>query len=127
MAQLRHRALLEMNHVIHSGSLRIFPRRLDYLAVNIVALNVYLYGIIHHLGRFIDRVVPAFLRNQVCPALRQEERFMPGAIFAAIIAASIGKVPLPQNGSTRIRSTFHGVRRISAAASVSVIGALLVI
>ena len=72
MAQLRHRALLEMNHVIHSGSLRIFPRRLDYLAVNIVALNVYLYGIIHHLGRFINRVVPAFLRNQVCPALRQE-------------------------------------------------------
>ena len=57
----------------------------------------------------------------------RKERFMPGAILAAIIAASIGKVPLPQNGSTRIRSTFHGVRRISAAASVSVIGALLVI
>lgn len=51
---------------------------------------------------------------------------MPGAIFAAIIAASIGKVPLPQNGSTRIRSLFHGVSMMSAAASVSVIGALLV-
>lgn len=46
-------------------------------------------------------------------------------MFAAIIAASIGNVPLPQNGSTRIRSFFHGVSMISAAASVSVIGALL--
>ena len=52
--------------------------------------------------------------------------FIPGAIFAAIIAASIGKVPLPQNGSTRIRSLFHGVSMMRAAASVSVIGALLV-
>ena len=52
-------------------------------------------------------------------------RFIPGAIFAASIAASIGNVPLPQNGSTRIRSFFHGESIIIAAARVSVIGALL--
>ena len=51
---------------------------------------------------------------------------MPGAMFAAIMAASIGKVPLPQNGSTRIRSFLHGVSMISAAASVSEIGAFAV-
>ena len=56
----------------------------------------------------------------------RNSRFIPGAIFAAIIAASMGKVPLPQNGSTRIRSLFHGVSMMRAAASVSVIGALLV-
>ena len=50
-------------------------------------------------------------------------RFIPGAILAAIIAASIGNVPLPQNGSTRILSPLHGVSIISAAASVSDIGA----
>ena len=47
-------------------------------------------------------------------------------MFAAIMAASIGKVPLPQKGSTRILSFFQGVKRIRAAARVSVIGALLV-
>ena len=41
---------------------------------------------------------------------------MPGAISAAIIAASIGKVPLPQKGSTRILSLFHGVSMIRADA-----------
>ena len=50
-------------------------------------------------------------------------RFIPGAMSAAIMAASITKVPLPQNGSTRIRSLFQGVSRINAAASVSEIGA----
>ena len=54
-----------------------------------------------------------------------KERFIPGAILAAIIAASIGNVPLPQNGSIKILSFFHGVNKIKAAANVSVIGALL--
>ena len=49
--------------------------------------------------------------------------FIPGAILAAIIAASIGNVPLPQNGSISIRSNFQGVSIISAAANVSDIGA----
>ena len=52
---------------------------------------------------------------------------MPGAMFAANIAASMGKVPLPQKGSNRIRSFFQGVKRISAEDSVSVIGAGAVI
>ena len=56
----------------------------------------------------------------------RNSRFMPGAILAAIMAASMGKVPLPQKGSTRIRSGFHGVSMSRAAASVSVMGALLV-
>ena len=56
----------------------------------------------------------------------RKERFIPGAMLAAIIAASIGKVPLPQKGSTRILSRFHGVIMIRAAARVSVMGALLV-
>ena len=47
-------------------------------------------------------------------------------LVAAIIAASIGNVPLPQNGSTRIRSGLHGVSISRDAASVSVSGALLV-
>ena len=50
--------------------------------------------------------------------------FIPGAIFAAIIAASIGKVPHPQKGSTSILSLFHGVSIIKAAAKVSEMGAL---
>ena len=45
---------------------------------------------------------------------------------AILIAASIGNVPLPQKGSTKILSFFHGVSIIKAAAKVSVIGALLV-
>ena len=53
------------------------------------------------------------------PVLERNSRFIPGAILAAIIAASIGKVPLPQNGSTRMRSLFHGVNMMSAAARVS--------
>ena len=56
----------------------------------------------------------------------RNSRFIPGAMLAAIMAASMGKVPLPQNGSTRIRSRFQGVSIKRAAASVSVIGALLV-
>ena len=56
----------------------------------------------------------------------RKERFIPGAMLAASMAASMGNVPLPQNGSTRIRSLFHGVSIIRAAARVSVMGALLV-
>ena len=56
--------------------------------------------------------------------LQVNSLFIPGAILAPIIAASIGKVPLPQNGSTKILSLCHGVSRINAAARVSEIGAL---
>ncbi len=49
--------------------------------------------------------------------------FIPGAMFAAIIAASMQNVPLPQNGSTSILSACHGVSFINAAARVSEIGA----
>ena len=52
--------------------------------------------------------------------------FLPGAICAAIIAASIGIVPLPQKGSTRMRSPRQGVSMSSAAARFSAIGALAV-
>ena len=58
--------------------------------------------------------------------IARKSRFTPGAIFAAIMAASMGNVPPPQKGSTRIRSLRQGVSMISAAASVSVIGALAV-
>ena len=51
------------------------------------------------------------------------DRFIPGAMLAAIIAASMGNVPLPQNGSTRILSLLHGVSMISAAARFSAMGA----
>ena len=53
-------------------------------------------------------------------------RFLPGAILAAIMAASIGKVPLPQKGSTRILPAFQGVSSISAAARFSAMGAFAV-
>ena len=52
-----------------------------------------------------------------------KSRLSPGAIFAAIIAASIGNVPLPQKGSINILSLFQGVSLISAAARHSEIGA----
>ena len=52
--------------------------------------------------------------------------FIPGAIFAAIMAASMGIVPLPQNGSISIRSLFHGVSISSAAARFSAMGAFAV-
>ena len=68
-----------------------------------------------------------FLGTKCFQSSARKERFIPGAMSAAIIAASIGKVPLPQNGSTRILSLFHGVSMISAEASVSVIGAFTVI
>ena len=68
-----------------------------------------------------------FLGTRCFHSSARKERFMPGAISAAIIAASIGKVPLPQKGSTRILSLFHGVSMIRADASVSVIGAFTVI
>ena len=48
---------------------------------------------------------------------------MPGAIWAAIMAASMGMVPLPQKGSTNIRSPFQGVSMIMAAARFSAMGA----
>ena len=72
MAQLRHRALLEMNHVIHSGSLRIFPRRLDYLAVNIVALNLHFSILADHILCLFHDTVPFFFRNQVVPFFGQK-------------------------------------------------------
>ncbi len=50
----------------------------------------------------------------------------PGAMLAAIIADSMAKVPLPQKGSTRILSFFHGVSIMSAEANVSVMGAFTV-
>ena len=68
-----------------------------------------------------------FLGTRCFQSSARKERFIPGAISAAIIAASIGNVPLPQKGSTRILSLFHGVSMISADASVSVIGAFTVI
>ncbi len=55
-----------------------------------------------------------------------KERIRPGACPAAIMAASMGNVPPPQKGSTKIRSLFHGVSMSSAAASVSDMGALTV-
>ena len=46
---------------------------------------------------------------------------------AELVAASTGKVPLPQKGSTRIRSLFQGVSIKRALARVSVMGAFTVI
>ncbi len=51
-------------------------------------------------------------------------RCKPGAMARPIIAASIGIVPVPQNGSTSDRSGFQKLNRTSAAASVSFSGAL---
>ena len=50
-------------------------------------------------------------------------RLMPGAMLRPIIAASIGMVPEPQQGSTRMRSFFQNESNTIAAASVSLIGA----
>ena len=46
--------------------------------------------------------------------------------YQALMHASMQKVPLPQNGSTRIRSSRQGVSCRRAAASVSLIGAFVV-
>lgn len=50
-------------------------------------------------------------------------RLIPGAIFRAIIAASIASVPEPQNGSRRGVLYFQETKAISAAARFSFIGA----
>ena len=50
-------------------------------------------------------------------------RWSPGAILAAIIAASMGKVPDPQKGSARILPDFQKLSFTRAAASVSLMGA----
>ena len=50
-------------------------------------------------------------------------RERPGAMFLAIMAASIGMVPEPQQGSTSSRSAFQKESWIMAAARVSLIGA----
>ena len=68
-----------------------------------------------------------FLLPTICSQLSAVKLlFIPGAILLAIIAASMGKVPLPQNGSTKMRSFFQGVSNKSAAARFSAIGALAV-
>ena len=64
------------------------------------------------------------IRCSHCSA--RNSRFIPGAMFAAIMAASMGNVPDPQKGSTRMRSFFQGVSMMSALASVSEIGAFAV-
>ena len=113
-----------MDQVINTGQSCIFSGGPDHLAVDIIALNIRLY--LYHRS---DPVLRPPHHTSACAAIRffqfsaRKLRFMPGAILAAIMAASIGKVPLPQNGSTRIRSAFHGVSMISADASVSEIGA----
>ena len=55
-------------------------------------------------------------------------KFLPTqkAVSYTHLAASIGIVPLPQNGSTKIRSAFQGVSIIKAAARFSAIGAFAV-
>ena len=80
--------------------------------------------------RFMTAVETETEAGRRAPALAGERahalRRAGKSSVGTIIAASMGKVPLPQNGSTRIRSLFHGVSMMRAAASVSVIGALLV-
>ena len=51
--------------------------------------------------------------------------FAPGAIFLAIIAASIAIVPVPHIGSSKTSSAFHFDKYTSAAARVSLIGAII--
>jgi len=46
-----------------------------------------------------------------------------GAIFLAISAASIGKVPDPQNGSINVSLNLHQASNINQAATFSLIGA----
>lgn len=91
---------------------------------------------IYDLGYEITRVEDGRVSFEgdaeaICRAnifLRGAERVLlqVGRFKAAIMAASIGNVPLPQNGSTSILSACHGVSMMSDAASVSVSGALLV-
>ena len=102
---------------------RITSRDLDHRSVYIVSLDINFDIIVNQFIRFITVSYQSFFGIKFVHSSAVKERFIPGAIFAAIIAASIGNVPLPQNGSTRILSLCHGVSMISAAASVSVIGA----
>ena len=113
-----------MYHMVHSGPLRILSCGLYHFCVYIISLNIHCDRIVHHLRGFVDGVIPAFSRYQVFQ-FSDKRSVQPGAIPAAIIAASIGNVPLPQKDPQRILSFFQGVSIISAAASVSVIGALL--
>ena len=74
-------------------------------------------------GGFIPGVKPGKATMNYLDSIMSKVT-LPGSIFLAIIAASIGIVPEPQNGSTSTRSGCHGVSSIRAAASVSEIGAI---
>ena len=75
--------------------------------------------------RFFQSIIPAFTWNQMLPVFCKE-RTVHSRCHISLPSSQprSGNVPLPQKGSTRILSLFHGVSMISAAASVSVIGAL---
>ena len=73
-----------------------------------------------------ENYIPQNGRFWITKATSIKSKLFSPSDIQSIIAASIGKVPLPQKGSTKIRFLFHGVKRINAAASVSVIGAFTV-
>ena len=61
-----------------------------------------------------------------CQSADGKSRYIPGAILRPIRAASIGIVPVPQNGSSNGLSGFQKLSCTMAAASVSFIGAVAV-
>ena len=103
-----------MNIIQHSRILRVLACRLYHITVNVIALNLHRHIPLNQILCLIYRIVPKLLRHKMRPILGQNSRFMPGAIFTPIMAASIGMLPLPQNGSTKMRSSLHGVNKRTA-------------
>ena len=126
MAQLGHRPLLEVNHVIHAGSGCVLPGRPDNISVCVIALDIHLDAVVHNLHRLVHRIVPVLRRirfYQFPPPRRN------GSMAWRNIGRNHGR--LDREGSASAEGIHQnpvllpGSQENQAAARVSVIGALL--
>ena len=67
--QVSHSPLLEMNHVLHSGSLGIFPGCSHHIRVNVIALDVHLHILIYHILCLLHSLIPQLSWYDIGPAL----------------------------------------------------------
>ena len=72
MAQCAYRALLEMDHVIHTGGLGVCPGGLYDISVNVISLDICLDMVIQKIIGFIHSLIPALALDYIFPVLRQK-------------------------------------------------------
>ena len=72
VAQLRDRALLEMDQMIDLSKSCVLHSRLDGARINIIALDIHLNIPSDLILRLTGSIVPDFFRDNVCPVLGRE-------------------------------------------------------